>query len=473
MMARITYSVLTMMFVLGVSCAFAQQQSVVDAHLERLLNSSQDLKAVDLDIKSLQQEIAARDLELSPAFQLELNRYWDRRPSTSSNPESFGRTADLLLTQPLHTGTELSLSSGLEASSFRADPSIERKSYYWQVGLSQSLWQNAFGRQTAFRRERDQEELHSRWLQLMVKRQQVLLDVESAYWNLAYGQQEVNIRRENLERSLKILTWIKDRFERSAATRSDLLQAEALRTTRELQLQLAEDNFKSLKSQLREKIEVDESFSASINDLRNERSIISLVMKSNFAPKDPVLIESLQSKYEAKRLQAQYKFETEDLKPVLEVGYSFGKRGLDNAFSHAARQAFSGGDDYHQIGILFSVPLNFGLLAKSRDAARLKAEAQAERQARFERQSDLQWEDLKRTVEEKQRRVKTAMALAELHQAKSAEERSLYEKGRSTAFQSITFEQEASESALLVLQLLAELKRTEAKAYLFIQHVGM
>lgn len=441
----------------------------VDAYLEQAMRSSEDLSAIDLDIQSLRAEIEARDLELSPTLALELGRFWDRRQTFSSNPEREGRSADLLLAKPFATGTRVNVLSGYEATALRSAPNQDRHVLGWEVGVSQSLWQNSFGRQTALRRRRDRNELHSRLLALTLEKQQTLIELEGLYWDLSYAQQEIRIRTENLERSRRILSWIRDRFGRSAAERTDLLQAQALVSERELELQTATDNFKTIQARLKERFAFDVDFSPREADLQQERALEAFVATIDFAPSEPVSIESLQARAEMDFSAAQSKFQKDRLKPVLEIGYAYGQQGADTSYSRARTEASMNDNDYHQIGVVFATPLDFPLISKARRAFENQAEARAFRAARLERQSRIQWIDLKRDVREQKVRVETALRLSKIQQEKSSEERSRYQKGRSTAFQAITFEQDAAESELLVLQLLAQLRRTESRARAYIR----
>ncbi len=444
----------------------------LNSYLDHAFSGSEDMRALDLDIVSLKSEIEARDLELSPLLSLELNRFWDDRQTLSSNPQTQGRSADLLLTKPFPTGTRLNLLSGLESQEFRNTPGEKAHLVGWEAGLSQSLWQNSFGRQTSYRRRRDQNELKSRLLLLIQERQETLIEFETLYWDLAYAHQEMRIRQENLDRSKRIWSYIKDRFGRSAAERTDLLQAQALVSSRELQLQMASDNLKSLEARLQEKLVLPAEFSPQEEELQLERSLNALFPQIDFAPATPVLIEALQARYEADSLQAQAKLDKDRLKPILEVGYAYGHRGVDPLFSRARRAAESQNNDYHEVGVVFATPLDFSLISKSRHAFESTAEAQKFRSARFERQSRIQWADLERNILEQKERVEIALELSKIQKSKGEEERSRYLKGRTTAFQAITFEQDAAEAELLVLQLLAQLRRTEAQARAYIRGAG-
>ncbi len=443
----------------------------IGSYLEEVFKSSEELRAIELDITSLQLEIEARELELSPTFAAQLVRFWDKRPSLSSSQQSKGTLTELSLSKPFSTGTSFNMLAGAETSEYTSGGD-EQNLLNWQLGVSQSLWQNSFGRQTRLRRQRDDNELRNRLLTLMQERQNILIEFELIYWDINYARQEVTIRQENLERSRRIFSWIKERYDRSAAESVDLLQGQTLVASRELQLQLSEDNFKTLQARLSEKMLGGRDFIPDPEELKKDRELSTLTAIADFAPPDPVLIETLQSKAKADFLKATADLESDKLRPILEIGYAYGQQGLDTSFSRAHRESFSRHNNYHEVGVVFSMPLDLSLISKSRRSREATTQAQQLRAAKFSRQSDVQWEDLARTVQEQKQRVATAMKLAELQKDKGQQERVRYEKGRSTAFVAISFEQEAAEGDLLVLQLLAQLRRSEAQARLYVTNSG-
>jgi outer membrane protein len=448
------------------------QELSLSAYLDQALTQSEDIRAIEMEVQSLRAEIDARDLELSPTLELELNRFWDRRPSFGSNTQISGEGADLTLSKPFATGTEISLLSGLEASRYQSAALGDQNLFNWEVGVSQSLWQNSFGRQTRLRRKRDQSELRTRFLSLMTERQRLLIEYEWLYWDLAYAQEEVRIREENLGRSRRILTWIQNRLRRAAAERIDSLQAEALVTSRDLQLQVARDNLKRIEASLAERFSGISELKPQQTDFHQERALSSLLIPLEFSPSTPILLDALRARAETDYSRYLSQWEKDRLKPVLEVGYAYGQLGLDASRSQARREAFNNSNRYQEVGVVLATPLNFPLISQSRRAFEIRAEAQGLRAERLTRGSEIQWTDLERNVREQKVRVDTALKLSKLQRDKSNEERTRYERGRTTAFQAITFEQEAAESELLVLQLLAQLRRTEAQARAYTQSQG-
>jgi hypothetical protein len=108
---------LTIVFQPDVSRAQSKSLSL-EVFLKEVLTSSQELKAIELDIQSLRLEIKARDIELSPTFDVNLLRFWDDRPSLSSNRQSSGKSVELAMNKPLVSGTEFNLSSYLETAQY-------------------------------------------------------------------------------------------------------------------------------------------------------------------------------------------------------------------------------------------------------------------------------------------------------------------------------------------------------------------
>lgn len=443
----------------------------IEDFLKKAAEYSEDLKAADLDIQSLTLEIQARDLELTPTIKTELTKFWDDRPSSSSNPEREGSGIEVTLNKPFATGTALSLVSDVERTEYdsRTD---EDNLVNWQLSVTQSLWQNRFGRQTSLRRHRDNYEYQSRMLKILLNRQSTLIELENLYWDIAYAHEELRIRKENLERSQKILSWIQERYDRSAAEHVDLLQAQTLVSSRELQLQSSEDTLKTLLSRLGEKLDLNTEFFPVTEDLKQDRDINSLTAQTDFAPAAPALIETLQEQADADLFKAESDLAIDKIKPVLEAGYTYGQQGLNTSFASARDNAFSKDDNYHEFGVVFSMPLDLPLIIKSNEASRLKTKAQEARSKRSKRQSNLQWADLERMIIEQKKRVQTAQTIAKLQNDKSQEERARYEKGKTTTFQVITFEQDAAESELLVWQLTKQLRQTEAQARSYISHSG-
>lgn len=440
--------------------------------LNKVKIESEDWRSAESAKQSLYAEIDARDLVLSASVDVQAYKFWDDRPSFSSNYEQQGNSLGLTLQKPFSSGTKLNLLSELNAQQYRTTPPGEQNDVSWQVGVFQSLWQDSFGRQTTFRRLRDARELDSRWLELMDEQQQLLIEFEQLYWDIAFARKELDIREKNLDLSRKILAWVTDRMNRSASEKVDIYQAEALSSMRQLQVQVAAENLRSLQSRLKERIKLDFDLSPDPAELMVDRHLESLITAVALAPKEPTLLSSLIIKLDAERLSAEEKLEKDALKPQLELGFIYGQKGLNSSKSSAFDGAWSSNNEYREVGFSLSTPLNFPLISQARRAAELRTESERIKALRADRQSVVQWQDLQKTISELQIRIKTATGLALIQKNKSEEERKRVRLGRATLFEAITFEQDAAESELLVLQLQRLLRRTEAQARAFVSSSG-
>src|SRR5690606_24022338 len=110
------------------------------------------------------------------------------------------------LVKSFSTGTNLTVGTSYELANVASVGN--RHLANWEVGLSQSLWRNFFGRAVRLRRQADEAELQSRRLALLLERQQFLSDLENRFWDLAVAVREREIREANLKRSQELEKWI-------------------------------------------------------------------------------------------------------------------------------------------------------------------------------------------------------------------------------------------------------------------------
>lgn len=434
--------------------------------LEKALANSADLRAVDLEIEATEAEIRARDLALSANLQLEASQLRDRRDSTSAAPLATQELLGAKLTKPFTTGTDLTVRAGRDLQTFRGSPSSTEAD--WEVGLSQDLWRNAFGRGIRLRREADAAELRSKRFELLMKRQSLLQTIENLYWDLAETQNELRIANDNLRRSRQMAAWVQDRRRRAAAEAIDLLQADALVANRQLQLQTLENEQATLRLRLHQLLPDAVTWGEWRTDdkaTQTDRRPEALFFGQGSA--DPRRLDLLAAQAGALAARARAEQATDTSRPSLDLQLAYGRNGIDPDPATAVRETTSENQDHTRIGLVFSMDLDReGANALAR-AARLRAEAGDRQSARLAEDSRLAWTDLSREIASLRQRLETARKLANLQSQKALEERQRYERGRSTAFQAITFEVEAAEAQLQMIRLQTSLRKAEGRARLF------
>lgn len=434
--------------------------------LDLALEKSENLQAVDKNIKALNSEIKSRDLALSGQFILQAENFNNDQDAVTFARRSRSRFVDLIYEKPFSTGTRLNLTTGHDRS--RIDNFGIRNTADWEIRLTQSLWRDAFGRSTTYRHESEQRELLSRKSNLIFEKQSLLIEFESVYWDLALALKEEQLRTENLKFSKKLKSWTLNRLQKTAAERSDVLQSDALLSSRELDLISVQNQIETLKNRIRQIIplEMNQVPLPNLDELSEERALEPL-MAQNGSLQTPQRLDTLASTYLAEQTEFQQKQILENLKPNLNAYLSYGQNGISESFDESWNRA--GNDRYSGVrfGIQLQVPLDRSLIYEQQKAQVLITQAQQLQTKALTRNIKLSWEDLLRRIEVLKHQVQESSRLSQFQKSKVEEERHRYQIGRSTVFQLVSFEVEAAEAEIRKYRFLGELRKLESQARLF------
>jgi len=416
--------------------------------LNKVTKDSNELRAIEVRMQAASSEIRARDLTLVSELSLEGRQVWDDRVSTEGLAT---------FTKGLPTGTQLSISGAYDLTE-GSSPASEFHRLNWAAEIKQSLWRDMFGMGTRLRQKYDRYELLSRHAQFEFTKAEKLLSFENLFWDFVLVEQEIRALATNLEKSRKSASWIKKRMERSAAERTDMLQAQSQVSRRELELQEALDFKENLVLRLKQINSSGDWISTWIPSevqASQMRSMNDLVSGSKAKNSRAIRSDVLAGIYLARSLEQRAQVVSNEHRPDL------------NVFAGAGTNAVKFDRRYAEVGLQLSLDLNFSLKSHAVRSARQFSEAQQIQSVYQLRESSLEWEDLQRNLDRLNKRLEIASQLASLQKQKSAEERRRYEQGRSTAFQSISFEQEAIEAQLHARRLQVQLRKEEARARLF------
>lgn len=460
--------------------ALAQEKVGVEDFIRRATNQAEAYKSIDLSIQALSAEIAGRDLNTSSSLILDGFQINDKKDSFTNN---INRRADskllgLTYQQYFSTGTNALLSTAYEKAdqnTFATSPLYRAD---WQVTLTQDLWQNGFGRGTGLRSEANQAELKSRGFDLLLRRQTLLTGFEGTYWDLALLYKQLEIQQINLKKSEEILNWTRRRLNMSAARDTDLLQAQALVAGKRLDLAQTQDQIETAWVQMQQVLpDVQiKTWQPDLTALDQERSLPNLffsrqsvggIVTQSHLTTTPAQLDTLSAQYRQAQIDANVRQLKDDLAPRLQLEFSHGRNGIRDNWEDAASRA--GGDDtiYNSVGLSLTIDLDVSLNAKKREALALQSQATQVEAQRLSRVNKLNWEDLNRRVAVLKENLKLATELAGYQRSKSEKERRNFLQGRSTVFQAVTFEVDASEAELRVYQLLNQIRKIESQARLF------
>lgn len=449
----------------------AHANTALDVLLKDVTQNSELLLAVEKNIESVEAEIRARDLLLTSQLTIEAANLNDNRDAVTFARRTKSRFLDIIYDQALSTGTLFSATVGHDRGTF--DNFGNRNTGDWEVRLTQSLWRDAFGHGTSLRHRSERAELLNRKLALVYEKQLVLVDLETLYWDLAIAIREEQIRLRNIEASQTLKKWTDDRLKRTAAEKSDVLQAQALLTSRELDLVTTRNQIEFLRNRLRQ-IFIDQGKGDIVPDLsalEKERPVKTLVALEGRA-EEPQRIDALVTKSQAEQAELDARQIREQWKPQLDAYVSYGRNGIATTFDDAWERVGDPAHDATRVGVLMRIPLNRKLTSDREKAAQLNAEASRLRARYAERNSKVGWSEVVRRVNILREQAKEASRLAEFQLQKVAEERRRFKIGRSTVFQLTTFEADAADAEVRKYRFLGDLRKAESQARLFTTEVG-
>jgi HAE1 family hydrophobic/amphiphilic exporter-1 len=433
--------------------------------------SSETVQSTEKTVQAIEAEIQGRDSLLSPKLDAELAKLRDNRDTLTEDQKFRSYLFTTSLSKLFSTGTTLNLTVGNTETTTNATES--RNTGTWELRLTQSLWRDAFGLSTSLRHEAEKNELQSRTLTSIYQRQSFLVDLEGAYWDLVQALRELEIRKTNIERSQTVATWTQQRVSRATAEKSDLYQAQALVSSRQLDLISVQSKIVTLQNKLRQLVpNVDPAaWNINVQELGVDRQPEALLSGAT-GSEIPVRLDSLSAQFKAKQASAEAQNTDQALRPKLDAYVAYGEAGVDPKFSTSWDRARDPIYSETRVGILFSMDLDSGVKNAQRQASRLNAQARELEAIAQSRTSNIGWADLSRQLSDLRRQRDEATRLAEFNEKKVNEERNRYRLGRTTVFQLITFEIDAANSKIALSQILTNLRKIESQARIFTRQVG-
>ena len=339
-----------------------------------------------------------------------------------------------------------------------------------QIDLNQSLWRNAFGKET--RASADLAEASSKAAEYaeQFKLKQTLAQAENAYTRLAIAYESVRLERELLDRSKRILEWTEKRVKNHLSDRIDLLQTRSAYQMRLMSLKAAEQELTSAKiafNQMRNR-PADENTLASTEEpelIPTER-----VLNLSVPVRATETLDVKAAKEGERVTKASNELSLQKVQPDLSIFASAGFNGIDFAGQNGAlTRALTAQHPIYTAGL----KLNFALdLADTADirAGRAKQQMAAEHLTRQkELESESAFRDLSQKFNEARLRLKMAEELVSMQKEKLEYEKYRFNLGRTTTYQVLTFEQDYAQSLISRLRIENEILALHAQLKTFSQ----
>ena len=417
---------------------------------------------------------AEKDLLVSPTFFLNTTYKYDlsqpQQPGvTYTDQKYWNSTAGIRKTTLFGTKIELGYEfdyimlegvqfGGINLGSFSLYTS---KPY---ITLTQSLWQNGFGANT----KANFNQLDAQGLQKSLNAQyleeNLLIDAESAYWDLVVAREEVKMQRQTVQQAQQVLDWNIRRRRDNLNEVSDLLQAKAAYESDRLDLQKAINRERELAQNFNEmravqSSEVNVEVDGELDDLPEISSIkikdlTAGALRADVKAAEQGMISAI----------AATKMSIEKDKPQVDLSLTYGRSGQNQAMS-AAQGALT--YPTTTVGIQMQLPLDFNAVRRAHQGylyEEMAAEATYQ-QKLFDEKKDR--ENLSLKMGEAKQYLKLATQVESAQEDKQKNEHKAFKNGRTTTYQVLTFERDYIQARLTRIKAMADLLKLMAQAKLY------
>ncbi|WP_141733746.1 TolC family protein [Oligoflexus tunisiensis] len=453
----------------------------LEEYLTQVRTSNQSLRSAHATIEATKQREYSSDLITTPQVFGQVAHSVDEKPPSNilSGDKMEATTYSLGVQKIWSFGLQSQLSYNLNKIDIERDdfPSLlapgvinplvalnDDSTKRWsegrtQLDLVQPLWKNWMGREYDLNREATQAKLSAQRQGEQYKIKALLAQAEFIYWQLALATDAVRTQEGALVRFQKIRDWVKKRVNLSLADRADLLQAEAGLKARRFELELSKRDrislqrtFNSLRSVQGDRLEVD------IMPI-SSRMLSDMTMAAGSIKRlDVEVARSLEKAAESEVQQWREKF-----KPDVSIFGSYAANSRDDSLSGAASDAFKSDKPTMVIGLKFSTPLDRDLINRERTGLVKASEAARQEREQMEFNARQEWEDLMRQLSDAKIRLHLANEIESAQKQKLDYERNRLERGRTTTYQILLFEQDYASAQLGAIKAKADILGIIAK----------
>lgn len=448
----------------------------LDEYLQKIILQHKSFRSLSISLERVEDKRLAGDIDLVPNLTAKINSTSDQ-----TQPSQFGQKINftdysLGVAKKFSTGTSLQLNGKVSDYDIKGSRvGIDKfTTGVLSVGLSQSLWKDSFGRAIDLRRQRDSLTAKLENQTFTLKQRQLLIQAESAYWDYLVAIEDLKIKKENLERAKRLSTWVQKRVYNGIADEADLLNAQALVSSREFQYLTSEDDLLSKKITLSEYLyntdEMDKSVEVTIPQLTSKLNVNRrLVFNTNG---NHIRIDSYLKILDAELKKTIAEEVKDSFKPDLSLEGLYATNNLDDKAGDSFSKLTNNDKPTTSIGLKFTYLLDTEVKSaqiksaqKESQIALLEAEHEVIVANNFYREFVRKYDVLKKQTE-------TAQKIADIQVRRAKSENERYSKGRSITSTVITAEQEAAEAQVSLLNLLAALRKLESQSQLFVPYEG-
>jgi outer membrane protein TolC len=337
------------------------------------------------------------------------------------------------------------------------------------IELNFALWQNFLGNKTkanisSIYNQHQFIKLNSLGLSMQEK-----IEAEIAYWHLFYCQKNVIIQQQALTSANKIFDYLYKKSQMNLAETNDVLQAKAMVQTKKLNLSQAKNQLNQAKIIFNQKRNINnQEVSENISE-PNIASLQSYLFESDLqkqSPQNPFLLAQ-KNKMQANIALAE--IEKENQKPMLNLYGSYARNVAEANTKLAFNNSFDSNNRANSgnIGIQFSMPINFALTNQIIEGAEQQILAEKNQYQQQQLQYQNTWQNLNINGIALQENLKLALDILQIQKNKLNQERLLLKKGRTSTYQILMFEQDFSLAEANLWQIIYQLQQTIASRQIY------
>jgi outer membrane protein TolC len=451
-----------------ISFASIAQGLTLDEYLSQVKQKNRLFSSYDLSIQASEARREAGDLALAPILSAGYTLTRDKTQPSALGPDRQITDYTLGIKKNFSTGTAISLTGQADEFDYAGPvpPATRFATGSLGVSLKQSLWKDFFGAATRLRRERESAVSQAETLALELRKRALLIEAESGFWDYAVALENLNLKKENFDRSKKLSSWTSNRVSNGISDRSDLMSIRALNSLRELELSTAADDLKVQELRIRQNLDL------AANEPTPPIQIDEAVARPYFAEmankKNILKIESYLTSLEAKSRALVAREVKDSLRPDLSLVGGYNTSTYDPQFSEVQKNMTKTEFPKTFIGVTFSWMFDT-------DAKRAQVEAAEKEALAAQYNSDRNkiigrdaWLEHVRRYEVAKKSVATLQKIAEYQRERAKAEQDKFSKGRTVTLNVVTAETDAAVAEVTYVTAKSNLRKLEASTQLFI-----
>ncbi len=428
--------------------------------LEQVKNKNEGYKGAALKAEGAAERVSEADLMTSP--NLFLVGQWSVDQAPRANPALGSKTLFNNYQLGLSQQTPFGLTGKLyynvnytditgASTTFTPKPTLYDAKPVFEGTLS--LWRNLFGKEVRSTQEAMEASSKSVQYQESFISKVTLAEAEGAYWRLALARRLKQISGENLDRSQKLRDWNSGRVSNGLGDRSELLQADGSLKMRKLEFQTALDEERAAALQFNSQRGVNSDKVEDVLEQLPDSKADLYKVSTRGEVRDDVSA-ALEG---ARASRAESEAGVERNSPTLELYGQLAYNGQNKEYDQASDQALKNDYPTSTVGVRFNIPLEIGNLANAHSGYKKEAAAADYKYQRklFEEERD--WNDLAQRYNESRSRLALAEAIESAQKEKYDYERGRHNRGRTTTFMVLQFEQDYALAQTTRLKVQSEI----------------